>query len=140
MSEQEETIHTPTTDTHEQGHDDHEGGHGLAGFEPEDLNVWMVMGVVFATSLVVVALIIVGFAITGSYAKITEDEMLSNANYPEIRDIRAAATAEMNEAGVVDANAGIYRIPVDQAMDLMVEMQYKNPEGNFTDELVLTSQ
>ena len=127
-------------ETHDHDHDDHGGDHGLAGFEPEDLNVWMIMGVVFATSIVVVVLIGVGFAITGSYAQVNENEMLNNANYPEIRDIRAQATAEMNQTGVVDAEAGIYRISVEQAMDLMVEMQYKNPEGNYTDELVLTSQ
>ena len=140
MSEQEETIHTPTADTHEHAHDDHEGGHGLAGFEPENLNVFMIMGVVFATSIVVVVLIIVGFGITGSYAQQTQEAMSMEANYPEIRDIRAAATAELNKSGVVDAEAGVYRIPVGQAIDLMVEMQYKNPEGNFTDEMALTAQ
>ena len=65
--------------------------------------------------------------------------MLAETEYPEIRDINAAAEAEMNMSGqVVDAEAGLYRISVDQAIDLMVEMQYKNPGGEFTGELQLT--
>lgn len=124
----------------EHAHDDHSDGHDQVGVEPESLNVFMIMGVVFATSLVVIALIIVGFGITFSYAQKNEDAMLMDAAYPEIRDIRAAATAEMNKSAVVDAEEGIYRIPVDQAMDLMVDMQYKNPEGNFTSEVTLTAQ
>ena len=140
MSEQEQTIPTPTEEISEQVHDDHGGGHGLAGFEPENLNVWMIMGVVFGTSLVVIALIVVGFAITSSYAQKNEAVMLNEAAYPEIRDIRAADMAELNRTGVVDDEDGIYRITIDQAMELMVNMQYKNPDGDFTDELSITPQ
>ena len=134
MSEHKET--SPTSEEHI--HDDHDHDHGPVDFEPEGINAFMIMGVVFATSLVVVVLVILGFAITGSYSQQNQEEMLANTIYPEIRDVRAEAIEELKKSGVVDADAGIYRISIDEAMDLMVNNQYQNPEGNFTGELKLT--
>ena len=113
----------------------HEGEHHDMGFEPEAINALVILGVVFATSIVVVGLIFIGFTITEVYAENTVKELVAQTEYPEIRDIQAAATAAMNESGVVDADAGIYRVPVERAMEVMAEQQYTNPQGNFSEEV-----
>ena len=146
MAENKDTVPTqvsdPTAVSGSSAHEPdaaHDSHHHEVGVEPESINAFLIMGIVFATSLVVVVLILVGFTITTSYSQINEAAMVAEAEYPEVREVRAEAISEMKKTGVVDEENGIYRISVDEAIDLMVKMQYENPEGAFTEEFTLTA-
>ena len=149
MSEQKETVPThpsqedgseqssPHSEEHPSSIDEHDGHFELSDFEPESVDSGIILGVVLATAVVVVGLVILGFTIFNVYSRKTAEELVAQTTYPEIRDIRAAATGELNQSGVVDAENEIYRIPIDRAMSLMVEQQYTAEAGDFTGEVIL---
>ncbi|MEM8488617.1 MAG: hypothetical protein AAF564_23920 [Bacteroidota bacterium] len=115
--------------------------HGLVGVEKESISVPLVLAIVVVTVVIVTGLVITGFTLT----KMTSQETLANSSsaseYPELRDVEAAAAAALTQYGVVDAEAGVFQIPIDQAIDLMVNEAYANQEaGNYTNELVLQAK
>ncbi len=134
----EETMSTLEDSPTEHVHDDHDAHGAVLDFEPESVNSTLILGIVLSTVLVVLVLIVVGFTITGVYSTKMNEQLVTETSYPEIRDVRAAATAELNESGMVDAEAGIYRIPVERAMDLMVEQNYLEPGENLYQGLKIT--
>lgn len=46
--------------------------------------------------------------------------------YPEIEDAELQASQLLTQYGVVDAEQGLYRIPIETAMQLMVDQAYAN--------------
>ncbi|MFK7848655.1 MAG: hypothetical protein AB8G77_25435 [Rhodothermales bacterium] len=116
----------------------HESHHSLVGVEKESINVGAVFGIVFGTVVIIVALIAVGFTVTLVTTKDTVAQIAAEADYPEIREIRAAAAARLEQYDVVDAEAATFQIPIDQAINLIVNEEYQNQAvKNYTDELVL---
>lgn len=125
-----------SSDASTAGHDEHH--HVEFSVEAESLDAKLIGGIVFGTAIVVVGLILVGFTIT----EVTSREMIAEAvaqtSYPEIREARAAATSRLTKYEVIDATNGVYRMPIDRAIDLMVNEQFQNrDEAAFSSELQL---
>jgi len=87
------------------------------GVEEEDLDIkaitmWSVLGIV--TVIVFVAVLI-------PFAQYSINAANENANvtssYYEIRQLNEDANAILNSYGVVDGEEGIYRIPIDEAIN-----------------------
>lgn len=72
----------------------------------------MVLAIVAALTVVVIGGIQIALAEIDS-AEVTAIE---TTGYPLLRETRAAAAAQLNNSGVVDAEAGIYRVPIERAM------------------------
>lgn len=118
-----------------EGHDSH---HAFVGVEKESINVRVVFGIVLGTVVIVVGLIAVGFTATEVTTRDTVAQIAAEADYPEIREIRAAAAARLDQYDVVDAEAETFQIPIDQAINLIVNEEYQSQAGkSYTDELVL---
>ncbi len=117
-----------------EGHD----AHGVVGVEKESISVPLVLAIVAVTIVIVIGLVSTAFTIT----IVNSQETLANSaaanEYPELREVEAAAAAALTQYDVVDAEAGVFQIPIDQAIDLMVNEAYENQAaGDYTDELVL---
>jgi hypothetical protein len=64
--------------------------------------------------------------------------VLAETTYPELREAMASAAGRLTQFGVVDQAQGVYRIPIDRAIDLMVNEQFQNGgAGDYSDELRL---
>jgi len=116
----------------------HESHHAFVGVEKESINVGVVFGIVFGTVLIVLVLVAVGFTVTEFTTRNTVAQITAEAEYPEIREVRAAAAARLDQYDIVDAEAATFQIPINQAINLIVNEEYQNQAGkNYTDELVL---
>ena len=118
--------------------DGHESHHALVGVEKEAVNVGVVMGIVFGTVVIVSSLVAFAFTMT----EVTQRETLALINaqtdYPELREARAAAASRLAQYNIVNAQEETYQIPIDQAINLIVNEQYLNQDDtDYTSELVL---
>ena len=101
-----------------------------AGYEKSDTRGSRVFfGLILAVVLLV--LIIVGLNI---FYNMTEDEIvyenvLSQKN-PRLQELRAEETKKLTSYAWVDSSKGIVRIPVDRAMELMVNEAYTKRTGH----------
>ena len=89
-----------------------------AGYEKRDVNVLGVAGV----AIVILATVAVSIVILdGYFSKVTEEFRNSyDAPKAELIELRAE-TREQLEKYTVDTTTGVQRIPIDRAMDLLVE-------------------
>jgi hypothetical protein len=58
-------------------------------------------------------------------------------NYPDLRQVELSAARLLNQYEVVNAAQGVYRIPLDRAIDLIVDETDQAPAGAYSQELRL---
>ena len=99
--------------------------HGDGGYEKRDVNlarilVYGLLGILILTAVVVFAL---------DYFTAVREEIIYEARLrPEsaqLRDLRAREEQELNSYAVLDGSKGIYRIPIDRAMEVIAEEAYR---------------
>ncbi|NNE68893.1 MAG: hypothetical protein HKN29_00865 [Rhodothermales bacterium] len=90
------------------------------GVEPEGLPAVQILGFVFATVVFIAVLVVVGVELALHEFDTAEVAAIETTGYPIKRETNAAAQALLYQGGVVDADAGIVRIPIDRAMADMV--------------------
>jgi hypothetical protein len=98
-----------------------------AGYEKRDVNIVMVIGL----SVLLVALLVIILVFLTDYFVETKEQMIYEVQLqPEsvdLKTLRAAETEELSSYKVLDAGRGVYRIPIDRAMELLAtEASSKN--------------
>jgi hypothetical protein len=95
------------------------------GATPDNLDYKNLFGLFFAGILLVAVLVFFAFQYFNYLSFKQTQEAAESAVYYQIETLRANDTEILNNYGVVDADAGIYRVPVDSAAALVVE-DYQN--------------
>ena len=92
-----------------------------AGYEKRDVNIFMVIGL----SVLSVTLLIIILVFLIDYFVESKEQMIYDAQLqPESADLNSLLVAEEEELTsykVLDIERGVYRIPVDRAMELLVK-------------------
>ena len=118
-----------------EGHESHQA---LVGVEKEAVNVGMVLGVVFGTVIIVSSLVTFAFTMAEVTSRETLARINAQADYPELREVRADASTRLAQYNIVNAQEETYQIPIDQAINLIVNEQYQNQDvADYSSELVL---
>ena len=98
---------------------------GPSGYEKQDVSVskvvlWGVMSI-----LVVIVVIIWGLDyFTAVKEEIVQEQVLSPQSVA-LRELRAREAEELGSYKLLDSAAGVYRIPIDRAMELMADEAYR---------------
>jgi hypothetical protein len=99
----------------------HTSKKNTASYEKRDVNIFMVIGL----SVILVALLIVILIFLIDYFVETKEQMIYEAQLqPESVDLKSLLDAEQEELTsfkILDAERGVYRIPIDRAMELLVK-------------------
>ncbi len=87
------------------------------GVEEEDLDIkaivkWSVLGIVTVVVFVAVLIPFAQFSLTTA-----KENVNVTSSYYEIRQLNEDAEAILNSYGVVNGEEGIYRIPIDEAIN-----------------------
>lgn len=106
------------------------------GVQDEGINVAPILGVIGVIMAFVVVAVIAMFQITNLEHTKVELASASYSGHPELQQLRMDAAEALTQYAVVDEAAGVYRIPVDQAMQLMLN-EAQGQSGNYSNELVL---
>jgi hypothetical protein len=112
--------------------------HSDPGVEPEDLHVGSIFGVLGVSAVLLVIIVVAGLQISKGAFREAQAEAATASGYPVLRETNVASMEKLNQYGVVDGAAARYRIPVDRAMDLMVNEAVASDSGTQTNELQLT--
>lgn len=91
-----------------------------AGVEPEGIAATSVLVMVLAIVLALALVVVGGVQIALGEFESAETAAIETTGYPVLKETNAAAQALLNGSGVVDAANGIYRIPIDRAMQDVV--------------------
>ena len=97
-----------------------------SGYEKKDIKAIPVIGYAGA----IIALLVVIIVILNNYFIAAKEEMVYNVylqpQSSEIRDFRARDTEILTTYKLLDENHGIYRIPIDRAIELVRWIQVRN--------------
>jgi hypothetical protein len=104
-----------------EAHTDEAEAHAeLMGVEPESVDVRPLLfaAIVMAVSVITIVLIVFQWSeIEFEHARINAIEM---TGYPQERELDFQAREKLEQYGVVNRDSGVYRIPIDRAIELMV--------------------
>ncbi len=118
-----------------EGHGSH---HALVGVEKESINVGLILGIVLGTVVIVTGLVSLAFTMTEVTNQETKAILVVEADYPELREVRAAAATRLTQYDVVNSNENIFQIPIDQAINMIVNEQHEaEKKSDLSGELVL---
>jgi hypothetical protein len=96
------------------------------GVEPEGVESAQVLGIAIAV-LVAVAIISVLLVVwKGNVTESVEIAQISVSGYPELRETEIEAASQLTQYQVISDAQGIYQIPIDEAMRLMVNEAERN--------------
>ena len=92
-----------------------------AGYEKRDVNIVMVIGLsVFLVSLLIVILVfLIDYFVDAKEQMIYEAQLQPGS--VDLKSLLASEQAELNSYKILDADRGVYRIPIDLAMELVVK-------------------
>jgi hypothetical protein len=112
-----------------------EAAHGV---QHEGVEAGQILGIALAVLAALVVAIIVVFQWTGIRSQHAAQSMVGAAPYQELREIRTEATRLLGQYDVVEGQPGVYRIPIDRAIDLMATEAYQQREQQqYSEELPL---
>jgi hypothetical protein len=89
-----------------------------AGYEKRDIHL---SGVIYTVIVILVSVTVSIFILDGYFSQVTE-ELRSGYDAPksQLTELRAETSEQLGNYGV-DATTGVQRIPIDRAMELLVE-------------------
>jgi hypothetical protein len=91
-----------------------------SGVMPDKFNYPTLIGG-FLAGIVLIAVLIAGLSeMFNYYSFIIDRETQNNLKYVEKEMLIDAAKTRLSSTGVIDASKGVYHIPIDKAMDLLV--------------------
>ena len=97
------------------------GSNGSHGYEARDASskkiiIWGIAGIVF--------IVIILALLTEYFLFVKEEfylEIVEEPRSQELLDMRKKESEELNSYKLLDKDKGVYRIPIDRAMELVVE-------------------
>lgn len=95
------------------------------GYEWHDVNVPVVA---LAALVCLVTLVVSVIALDGYFVRFRE-QLLREANdydNPVLMELRAEEKGILTTYGVVDKEKGVYRVPIDQAMNIIAEEAFRS--------------
>lgn len=107
------------------------------GVEHENVGAGQILGFIASIIVTLALMIIFVFNIVGISEQRTLEARVSSGVYPELRQAEADATNKLTQYEILNDEQGIYRIPVDRAMDLMVREAREDTIRTYSSELQL---
>ena len=86
------------------------------GVEPEGLSMSAIFGSIVVSTILVVALVLIGLALSAKKFQEVKLEVTQTTGYPELRETTTQGEAKL--AGYSQGEDGMYTIPIERAMEL----------------------
>ena len=112
--------------------------HADVGVEEEGVSALRILGMSVFGSLILAAIVLVAVQIASSEFRAAGNEAVALTGYPALVEARIAGQEKLTRYGVADADARRFRIPVDRAIDLMVNEAAAENARPISDEVRLT--
>jgi hypothetical protein len=110
---------------------------GEEAVEVEGVDVGPLVKAALTLALLIVVAVVVVFQWTNLEVQRVRVEATRDSGYPALREYEAASASKLTQYAVVDAAAGVYRIPIDRAIERVVAERMREGGGRYTSELQL---
>jgi hypothetical protein len=92
-----------------------------AGYEKRDVNIFMVIGlaVLLVSLLIVILVFLIDYFVDSKEQMIYEAHLQPDSG--DLKSLLASERKELTSFKILDTERGIYQIPIDRAMDLLVK-------------------
>ena len=107
------------------------------GVQPEGIGGAQILGFIFAILAVIAMAIVFVIIILSGEVRDVQGEFAAGVDYPELREVEAQAARLLGQYEVIDADAGVYRIPIDEAIEQIANQTFAAPGGPYSPELQL---
>ena len=108
-----------------------------AGVQPEEMNSGLLVQIVLGVAVIVVVLVIVVFQIMNLEVQTVQAQLAEGVGAEALAEVELAGAQKLTRYAVIDAEAGVYQIPIERAMELMASETYQQPRQDYSDELQL---
>lgn len=95
------------------------------GVAYEGVAASQIMGIAAAILIVILVAVVVIFGWYGQVVQETRADLTNDQNYELLQETRTEANDALSQYGVVDKEEGVYRIPIDRAMDIVAREEYE---------------
>lgn len=104
------------------------------GVAYEGVPAGQILAISMTILMAVGAAVVILFMWTSTMSQNIRDTSLDESQYTDLREVNAQAAQKLSQYDVVDAEQGIYRIPIEQAMDLMANQAYQEGDRTYSPE------
>jgi hypothetical protein len=109
------------------------------GVAYEGIAASQIMAISVAILVVIMVAVIILFGWYGQVAQDTQAAATDTENYQLLQETRQNAEQTLTQYGVVDEDEGVYRIPIDQAMDVVATEEYQRAQSAAGSDSVATA-
>jgi len=95
----------------------------------EGIAASQIMAIAVSILSVILVAVVVLFGWYGQVSQDTQARYSGAENYELLQQTRAEQTEAISQYGVVDEEKGVYRIPIDRAMDMVAAEEYKENQS-----------
>lgn len=108
------------------GEDKYKAEQVRLGVEHDRVEAGQIVGIMVAVAVAIITAVIILFQWTSIRSEAARQVAVETVQYRELREVNAAATRKLTQYELIDPEAGVYRIPIERAMDLMVNEAYQS--------------
>jgi len=99
------------------------------GYERKDVNVMKVAGWGVGGAIIVVIIVVFLFQLFSVLKDQAYEDVVLKPRSADLRELRAREIEVLNSYNLLDDKEGVYRIPVERAIDIMAEEAYRQNKG-----------
>lgn len=110
------------------------------GVAYEGIAASQIMAIAVSILVVILVAVVVLFGWYGQVSQNTEARLTDSKNYELLQQTRTEQERAISQYGVVDEEKGVYRIPIERAMDVVASEEYKKDQSQTRSESTPTSQ
>ena len=99
------------------------------GVAYEGIAASQIMAIALSILVVILVAVVVIFGWYGQVAQETRADATSDENYELLQETRTQQEEALTQYGVVDEEEGVYRIPIDRAMDVVATEEYQRSQA-----------
>jgi hypothetical protein len=99
------------------------------GVAYEGIAASQIMAIAVSILVVILVAVVVLFGWYGQVAQDTRARLTNTDNYELLRETRTQQERTLSQYGVIDKEEGVYRIPIDRAMDVVATEEYERAQS-----------
>lgn len=110
------------------------------GVAYEGVAAGQIMGIAVSILVVILVAVVVIFAWYGQVAQETQAALTDDQNYEVLQETRREGNDALSQYGVVNEEEGVYRIPIERAMDVIATEEYEASQARVGDAAAAESE
>ncbi len=110
------------------------------GVAHEGVEAGQIMGIAGSIIVAIIIIALLLFFWVTQVSQLTRQAAAANASYPGLHEAELEAVRQLEQYGVVDPAEDVYRIPIKEAMRIMVNEEYQQTEQTDPLELAFPMQ